>query len=204
MAKDASPKDLERWLLEAIGKIRNQKQRPNVERICAMMQQQCRKVTAKDVASLLDLAIKSHKVVRLESKGGVSYRDASSVHKDSKTARPHSSEAVRKKSDNLDTLVMSTLRASLVGYSIDQIEKLVRKSLQISYETGSDNLRKRVETVCSRLVNEKQLVVEDGLYSVCQLRQCKSPLRTFAADSAEGDDQLSSTTSLYTKVRSLF
>jgi histone acetyltransferase MYST4 len=200
MAKDANPKDLERWLLEAIGKIRSQKQRPNVERICAVMQQQCRKVTMKDVASLLNLAIDAHKVVRLESKGGVSYRDASSIHKDSKTTRPHSSEAVRKKSDNLEMLVMSALHASVVGCTLEKIEKHVRKSLQTSDETDSDSLRRHIETICSRLVNEKQLVIEDGLYSVRQLRQCKSPLRTSAADSAEGDDQLSSTTSSYVKV----
>jgi hypothetical protein len=199
MAKDASPKDLERWLLEAIGKVRSQKQRPSVERICAMMQQHCRKMTEKEVVSLLELAVESCKVVRVESKGGVSYRDAS-AHKDSKTAQPHSSEAVRKKPDDLDPLVMSAISASVTGCTIEKIEKHIQRNIHTSYESDSDSLHRRVEMACNKLVNDQQLVIQDGLYSFRQSRQCKSPLRTSAADSAEGDDQLSSTTSLYTKV----
>jgi len=186
MAKDARLKE-ERLLLDAIGKVRAQKQRPNIERIYAIMQQQCRNLTVDEVARQLDNALKSRTIERLESKGGISYRDASM----------HRSETDKTSNSDLSALVMKAIGRSVSGCTLEQLERFVRKSLQPSDNTDKDILRRQIDILCHKLVHDKHMLVRDGLYS---LYKSESPLRSSAADSADCDDRLSSTTMSCVKV----
>lgn len=69
-----------KWIIEAIGKIRHQKQRPNVERICHAVKQ-CHKVSDESIEEQLNLAVKDGSVLKVYNKGkGVwSFKDPAIV-----------------------------------------------------------------------------------------------------------------------------
>jgi len=70
--------ELSRWLLEAIGKVRRQKQRPSIERISAAVRQLHCDVSVGEVSSGLDHAVRSGTVICVENNGAISYRESAS------------------------------------------------------------------------------------------------------------------------------
>ncbi|XP_052262827.1 histone acetyltransferase KAT6A-like isoform X2 [Dreissena polymorpha] len=65
-----------KWLLEAINKVKSQKQRPNDERICHAVQQ-VHKVSKDSLLEQLELAVRDGSVLKVLNKGICSYRDPS-------------------------------------------------------------------------------------------------------------------------------
>ena len=124
MATDSQHKELHRWVLEAIGKVRRQKQRPSVERISAAIQQQHADVTADEVSSGLDDAIRAGSVICVENKGAISYRESSSsVPSHAVGKRRHSIDAVssRPSLDTISEAVILAIREIGSGCSQDMI-----------------------------------------------------------------------------------
>ena len=66
-----------KWLLEAIQKVKSQKQRPNDERICHAVRQ-FHKVSKESLLEQLQLAVKDGTILKVLNKGTCSYRDPQS------------------------------------------------------------------------------------------------------------------------------
>ena len=62
------------WLLAAIAKVKGQKQRPDENRICHVMQV-AYGVLESEALTQLELAVKNGAIMRLDSKGKSSYKD---------------------------------------------------------------------------------------------------------------------------------
>lgn len=67
------------WLLDAIHKIRYQKQRPNVDRISGCVRMHHPQYSNEAVQEHLDACVESGAVARVVNKGMVSYRDPESA-----------------------------------------------------------------------------------------------------------------------------
>lgn len=63
-----------RWILEAIAKIRSQKQRPSVERICHAIRQH-HNYHEDVIGEHLEVAVKSGTILKVFNKGQSSYKD---------------------------------------------------------------------------------------------------------------------------------
>jgi len=167
IATDTRLKELNRWLLEAIGKVRRQKQRPSIERICTAVQQRHADVTADEVSSGLDRAIHTGAVICVENKGAVSYRDSSSClssHAGGK--RQHSTDAVGKSPSpaTVSEAVILAVREIGSGCSQDMIEQHVKKYCQEANRLLSTDLHILVTDACKALVTTRRFSSRDGLF----------------------------------------
>lgn len=63
------------WLLDAIHKIKYQKQRPNVERVAACIRQHHPQYNNETVYQRLEDAVREGNIKRFENKGNISYKD---------------------------------------------------------------------------------------------------------------------------------
>ena len=63
------------WLLDAIHKIKYQKQRPNVERVAACIRQHHPQYSNDTVFQHLEESVRNGSIVRQENKGKVTYKD---------------------------------------------------------------------------------------------------------------------------------
>lgn len=177
------------WLLEAIGKVRSQKQRPNVERIFAAIRN--KDLSYNDVVRHLEAGVKSHQIVCIENVGGVSYRDAS-AHKSTTTAHKTTSKPAK----DVDLTESVMLSVKNCPSSVEDIAQSVKRLRADISTWSSDVLRRHVTSTCKTLVRDRRLVVNDsGIYSI----SAASPLRT-EPDSLGGgddddDDNLTSSTS---------
>jgi len=166
MTMDTRHKELNRWLLEAIGKVRHQKQRPSIERICAAVQQKHADVTADEVSSGLDCAIRSGAVICVENKGAISYRQSSCLPTDAGGKLQQSSDA----GDRMPSLatiseaVVLAVREIGSGCSQDMIEQHVKKYCQDASGLQSTDLHSLVTDACKALVSTRRFSSRDGLF----------------------------------------
>lgn len=169
MAADSHHKELQRWLLEAIGKVRRQKQRPSIERICAAVQQKHADVTADEVSSGLDDAIHTGSVICVESKGAISYRESLSCppsHADGN--RRHSVDAVDRSPSpgTISEAVILAVREIGSGCSQDMIEQHVKKYCQDASGLLYTDLHSLVTDACKALVTTHRFSSRDGLFYI--------------------------------------
>ncbi|KAE8748833.1 hypothetical protein FOCC_FOCC004427 [Frankliniella occidentalis] len=112
-----------KWILFAIGKIRDQKQRPNLERISHTVRQNC-KVSENAVEEHLDLAVKEGTVVKLINKGQETYRDPG--HMKARKVLP-----VGKESDLSKVVVRAIREHDPEGCSLKDIEDRLRSTFAL-------------------------------------------------------------------------
>jgi len=169
MATDARRKELNRWLLEAIGKVRRQKQRPSIERISAAVKQLHADVTAGEVSSGLDHAVHTGAVICVDYKGAISYRESSSFlpsHAGGK--RQHSADAVDRSPSpaTISEAVVLAVREIGSGCSQDMIEQHVKKHCQDADRLPFTDLHSFVTDACKALVTTRRFSSRDGLFYV--------------------------------------
>jgi len=163
MATDSRHKELSRWLLDAIGKVRRQKQRPSIERISAVVKQQHADVTAGEVSLGLDRAVHAGAVICVESKGAISYRESSSCLPNHAGGKRRHSVADRCPSPaNILEAVVLAVREIGSGCSQDMIEQHVKKHCQDA--NTLPDLHNLVTDACKTLVASRRFSSRDGLF----------------------------------------
>lgn len=121
------------WLLEAITKIKQQKQRPNEERICNVVQTN-HKVTKDAILEQLALAVKDGSILKVQNKGMVSYKDPSTVCQ----LRTRCLE-ITPQTDLTKVLVRSVRElGESKGSTLRSIEKYIKNSYRLRLQDGAN------------------------------------------------------------------
>lgn len=139
------------WLLDAIHKVKSQKQRPSDDRICHAVRQ-VHKVSKDSVLEQLELAVRDGLILRVLNKGICSYRDPKSG--------PPPKQLKSTQNTDINEIIKKVLRKSGAenGLTLKQIEKLVKEfnSLEFSESTLIDQLKASIRKGISRNVYEKE------------------------------------------------
>ncbi|XP_076680256.1 histone acetyltransferase enoki mushroom isoform X2 [Andrena cerasifolii] len=140
------------WFLDAIRKIRSQKQRPSVERICHAIRQH-HNFHEEEIAEHLEVAVKRGDVLKIFNKGQSSYKDPGGLQ--SKPLK------VGKGSD-LSKVLGKAVRelGEREGSTLKTIEKYIRQSHTVEEEAEGD-LRTALRLSAKRAV-DRGLVIQDG------------------------------------------
>lgn len=160
-----------KWILFAIGKIRDQKQRPNLERISHTVRQNC-KVLENVVEEHLELAVKEGSVVKLINKGQETYRDPG--HMKAKRVLP-----VGKESDLSKVVVRAIREQDPEGCSLKDLEDRLRTTFALETDL-SDVDFKAVLRVSVKKALALGLLTQEG-------RLIKLSLRSLEASKLKGD-----------------
>ncbi|GBP58582.1 hypothetical protein EVAR_40865_1 [Eumeta japonica] len=119
-----------RWILEAIHKIRSQKQRPSVERICHAIRQH-HNYHEDVVSERLEYAVREGAVLKVYNKGQSSYKDPGGLQ----------SKALRFSPDaDVSRAVAKAVRelGERDGSSLRSIERYIRQAYVVKVEGGAD------------------------------------------------------------------
>ncbi|KPJ12850.1 Histone acetyltransferase MYST3 [Papilio machaon] len=119
-----------RWILEAIHKIRSQKQRPSVERICHAIRQH-HNYHEDVVSERLERAVKEGTVLKVYNKGQSSYKDPGGLQ----------SRILRIAPDvDVSRAVAKAVRelGERDGSSLKSIERYLRQAYQLTADSGTD------------------------------------------------------------------
>ncbi|KAJ8935112.1 hypothetical protein NQ314_013008 [Rhamnusium bicolor] len=140
------------WILEAIRKIRSQKQRPSVERICHAIRQH-HNYHEDVVAEHLETAVKEGAVLKVFNKGQSSYKDPGGLQ--SRTLRIQ-------KGVDLTKVVTKAVRelGERDGSSLKSIEKYIRQSHTVE-ESAENDLKGALRMAVKRAVT-RNFVIQDG------------------------------------------
>ncbi|CAL1543258.1 unnamed protein product [Lymnaea stagnalis] len=144
------------WILEAVHKIKNQKQRPNKDRIIIAIRQN-HQVSEDSIFEQLELSVKNGKLLRVESNNDYTYKDPALVsvpHGKSKTLE------LDKKAD-LTKLVFQCLRQSkeTKGLMLKSIEKYIHSKFNVKSGDDDDGMIiKNLRTCVRRAVQQGRLV----------------------------------------------
>ena len=143
-----------KWILEAIRKIRSQKQRPNVDRICHAVRQ-FHKVSNDSIIEQLELAVRDGSILKVISKGICSYRDPDSRFRKRVLK-------VGSKTD-LTKIIIRSIKdiGKDVGLSLKQIEKHVQEVYNV--ETIETDLNKQLKISMKKGLSRKALT-KDGRF----------------------------------------
>jgi len=167
MAADTRHKELSRCLMDAIGKVRSQKQRPSIERIYAAMRRQNANITTEEVSSQLDDAVRTGAVICIESKGAISYRQRLSCSPSHvATKRRHFSDTVdrRPSPGTISEAVILAVTEIGSGCSQDMIEQHVKKCCPDASGLSYTDLHDVVTDACKHLVAMRKFLSRDGLF----------------------------------------
>ncbi|XP_025095589.1 histone acetyltransferase KAT6B-like isoform X3 [Pomacea canaliculata] len=142
------------WLLQAIAKIKQQKQRPNEERICNAIQAN-HKVTRDAILEQLSLAVKDGSILAVQNKGITSYKDPSSLCQ----LQTRSLEVTPQ--TDLTKVVIRSVRelGEKGGSTIRSIEKYIKSSYRITFLDGA-NLNHLLKVQIKRIVKNGHLKQE--------------------------------------------
>ncbi|CAK1586659.1 unnamed protein product [Parnassius mnemosyne] len=119
-----------RWILEAIHKIRSQKQRPSVERICHAIRQH-HNYHEDVVSERLERAVREGTVLKVYNKGQSSYKDPGGLQ----------SRILRIAPDvDVSRAVAKAVRelGERDGSNLKNIEKYLRQAYQLTVDSGAD------------------------------------------------------------------
>ncbi|XP_053392728.1 histone acetyltransferase KAT6B-like isoform X5 [Mercenaria mercenaria] len=138
-----------KWLLDAIHKVKSQKQRPSDDRICHAVKQ-THNVSKDSLKEQLELAVKDGFILKVLNKGMCSYRDPNSG------PRPKSLK-ISRKTDLTKYIIRALRNSSESGLSVKQIEKYVEDIYSVEVEETSlfENIKASIRKGISRKMFEK-------------------------------------------------
>lgn len=141
-----------RWILDAIRKIRTQKQRPSVERICHAIRQH-HNYHEDVIAEHLETAVKDGTVLKVFNKGQSSYKDPGGLQ---------SRQLKIENGTDLSKVITKAVRelGERDGSNLKTIEKYVRQSHTV-VESGEFDLKTALRAGVKRAVSRK-FVTQDG------------------------------------------
>lgn len=145
-----------KWILDAIHKIRSQKQRPSVERICHAIRQH-HNYHEDVIAEHLEIAVKEGAILKVFNKGQSSYKDPGGLQSQ-RTLR------IEKGSD-ITKVVAKAVRelGEREGSALKTIEKYIRQSHTV-IENGEDDLKTYLRLAANRAVSRNILSQNGKLY----------------------------------------
>ena len=172
-----------KWLLDAIHKIRSQKQRPNVDRICHAVRQ-FHKVSNDSIIEQLELAVRDGTILKVISKGICSYRDPDSSHR----------KRVLKvgcKTDLTKYIIRSIKDVDKdVGLSLKQIEKHVQETYNV--ETIETDLIKQLKVSMKKGISLKKLTKDGRFIKLGEKATTVADLDTTGSVQSTNEDEFSS------------
>ncbi|XP_074040879.1 histone acetyltransferase enoki mushroom isoform X2 [Leptinotarsa decemlineata] len=141
------------WILDAIRKIRSQKQRPSVERICHAIRQHHNNYHEDVIGEHLEIAVKEGSVLKVFNKGQSSYKDPGGLQ--NRTLK------IEQGAD-LTKVVTKAVRelGERDGSSLKSIEKYIRQSHNV-LESPENDLKGAIRTSVKRAVS-RNYVIQDG------------------------------------------
>ncbi|CAK1550353.1 unnamed protein product [Leptosia nina] len=146
-----------RWILEAIHKIRSQKQRPSVERICHAIRQH-HNYHEDVVSERLERAVRDGAVLKVYNKGQSTYKDPCGVQNKILRIAPDA---------DISRIVAKAVRelGERDGSNLKSIEKHLRQAYQVSVEENTD-VRAILRAAAKRAVARGLLTNLSGNYQV--------------------------------------
>lgn len=152
-SSDESPQVWQEWILEAIRKIRSQKQRPSIQRICQAIGSH-HKFHEDVVAEKLEEAVETGAVIKVYNKGLHSYKSPS-------TMGLRKSLSVDKSSD-LSRLVTKAVRVlgECDGSAVKSIENFVQRANNLIMADNSDF--KQIVKRALKIAVSKKMLTSDG------------------------------------------
>ncbi|XP_022251988.1 histone acetyltransferase KAT6A-like isoform X2 [Limulus polyphemus] len=149
-----------KWILEAINKIKHQKQRPSIDRICSAVRQS-NKVSKDFIVEQLELAVVEGTVLKVYNKGLCSYKDPSGLSQ-VKTPSVRITEAT-----DLVKLLQKVIRdlGDSEGSTLRSIEKYVKQTYTVDISSCLD-LSKQLRFAAKRAVASGRLLQEGRFYKV--------------------------------------
>lgn len=147
-----------KWLLEAIQKVRHQKQRPSMERICNAVRQN-HKVNRDFILEQLELAVNDGAVLKVYNKGLCSYKDPVCMSQ-------LKSRALKvNKSTDLIKVIQKTVKelGEVGGSNLRSIEKYIRKTYSLDIISGID-FSQQLCLAAKRAVSSGRLIQNGHLY----------------------------------------
>lgn len=141
------------WILEAIHKIRTQKQRPSVERICSAIRQH-HSFSDDVIADNLEHAVKEGSVLKVFNKGQNSYKDPGGLQ---------SRQLNVAKGTDLSKVIAKATRelGKRDGSTLKSIEKYIRQSHALNLSSGDVDFRSLLRISAKRAV-DRGLVIQEG------------------------------------------
>lgn len=141
------------WILEAIHKIRTQKQRPSVERICSAIRQH-HSFSEDVIADNLEHAVKEGSVLKVFNKGQNSYKDPGGLQ---------SRQLNVTKGTDLSKVIAKATRelGKRDGSTLKSIEKYIRQSHAVNLASGDVDFRSLLRISAKRAV-DRGLVIQEG------------------------------------------
>lgn len=165
MVKLANPLYTE-WILEAIQKIKRQKQRPSEERICHAVAT-LHGLDKRTVLEQLELSVHDGSILKVTNKGSTSYKDPGIPGKVVAIARPTvpvpSKESIWKWNDLRLIDWNKMLKRAIEGLddthgsSLKNIERYLRNQDDLSNVVENPAFRQRLRLAAKRLVNNGRL-----------------------------------------------
>ncbi|KAJ2945391.1 hypothetical protein O0L34_g195 [Tuta absoluta] len=174
-----------RWILEAIHKIRSQKQRPSVERICHAIRQH-HNYHEDVVSERLERAVREGAVLKVYNKGQSSYKDPGGLQNKTLRFAPDVdiSRAVAKAVREL---------CERDGSSLKSIERHLRQAYTVSAEADVD-VRTVLRSAAKRAVARGLLTHHAGAYKATErplTASEKSPKRKHLPEAQEKEKKQS-------------
>lgn len=141
-----------RWILDAIRKIRTQKQRPSVERICHAIRQH-HNYHEDVIAEHLEAAVKEGAVLKVFNKGQSSYKDPGGLQ---------NRQLKIEKGTDLSKVITKAVRelGERDGSNLKTIEKYVRQSHTV-IESADYDLKTALRAGAKRAVG-RRFVTQEG------------------------------------------
>jgi histone acetyltransferase MYST4 len=160
------------WILEAIHKIRTQKQRPSVERICNAIRQH-QNFSSEVIADNLENAVKAGSVLKVFNKGQSSYKDPGGLQ---------SRQLNVSKGTDLSKVIAKVVRelGRRGGSNLKTIEKYIRQSHAVNLASSEVDFRSLLRISAKRAV-ARGLVIQEGRF----FKPVTRPTSASAISSAE-------------------
>ncbi len=153
-----------RWLLEAVRKIKHQKQRPCLDRIQLAVKHLHGEANFETIKEQLELAVQAGKILCVCNKGVFSYRDPTRVS--TVTGHPTRTLRVNRKSDLTKIIIKSIGElGNKEGTSLKNVEKYIRRSYQLELDDNLD-LTHQLRISAKRAITSHRLVHEGRIYRV--------------------------------------
>ena len=167
-------------ILQAVTKVRAQKQRPNEERICGVMRQKYKGMKDKEILAHLEKAVEDGVLLRIMSKGQSSYRDPKSTS----TLQPRILHVNRHV--DLKKVIIRAIKDlnERGGSTLKQIEKCIIQGYMIKTVGGAvfvDELKANIKTV----VGEGLLIQEGNVYKLCSSAKHQDDMDSAASTCGE-------------------
>ena len=158
------------WILEAVHKVKHQKQRPNNDRIIGAIRQN-HQVSEESILEQLELAVEDGLIIRVESNNDFTYKDPALT-----PCKPSKLKIldIEKKAD-LSKVVYQCLQEpqNEKGLMLKSIEKYILSRFELK-NNGSNALTKNLRLCVRRAVQLGRLVQSGKLIKISSVEDAES------------------------------